>query len=351
MSKKNKKPLKEITIAGHNIMPGERRKINIAVAPLYDFTEMTIPVEVIRGKKDGPVLFVSSAIHGDEINGTEIIKSLLNHKAMKKIRGTLIAVPIVNVFGFINKSRYLPDRRDLNRSFPGSERGSLAAQLAHIFMKEIVEKSTYGLDLHTAAIHRVNFPQVRADLSNEEVKRMAYAFRLPVILNSHPPEGSLRKEAAKKGVPVMVYEGGEALRFDERMIKTGLRGVISVLRELDMLPKRIRKTSIREKHLSVALSSYWIRAPHSGSVRVLKSNGVRVKKDELLGIISDPFGEHKGEIRTPKPGIIIGRTVLPLANEGDAMFHVATFKDTEVVEEMVGIFEDKMDNTSIEDVV
>ena len=223
-------------IGGTSISPGERKRVLLDVAKLYDFTDMNIPIEVIRGKKDGPVLFVSGAIHGDEINGVEIIRQLLTHKALSRIKGTLIAVPIVNVFGFNTKSRYLPDRRDLNRCFPGSENGSLAAQIAHIFMTEIVQKCTHGIDLHCAAINRINLPQIRACLDDPLTENMAKAFHVPVVLHSELRDGSLRQATKELGIPTLLFEGGESLRFNGKVIKGGLQGVLSVMRDIGMLP-------------------------------------------------------------------------------------------------------------------
>jgi predicted deacylase len=182
----------ELIIDGVTIEKGERKNFEIAVSKLYDHTEMTIPVEVIRGEKDGPTIFISAAIHGDEINGVEVIRRLLSHKKLlSKLRGTLIAVPIVNMFGFNRNLRYLPDRRDLNRVFPGSKNGSLAAQIAYKFMKEVVEKCDYGIDLHTGSAHRFNLPQIRAYLDNPEIEALARAFGVPVILHSNYRDGSL----------------------------------------------------------------------------------------------------------------------------------------------------------------
>ncbi|HSG06703.1 MAG TPA: succinylglutamate desuccinylase/aspartoacylase family protein, partial [Nitrospiria bacterium] len=209
----------DFTLGGCTLKRGERKRVTLEIARLYDFTETGIPIEVIHGRRPGPVLFICGAIHGDEINGVEIIKRLLGHKSLKKIRGTLIAVPIVNVFGFNTKSRYLPDRRDLNRSFPGSKDGSLASQLAHTFMQEVVSKSTHGIDLHTGAVPRSNLPQVRAFLKDPETERLARAFRVPVIINSNFRDGSLREAARERGIPMLLYEGGEALRFNEPVIR------------------------------------------------------------------------------------------------------------------------------------
>ncbi|MFT7433667.1 MAG: putative deacylase [Alphaproteobacteria bacterium] len=332
--------MKGFQIAGETVALGERKKIDISVAKLYDFTEMNIPVEVIRGKLDGPVLFVSAAIHGDEINGTEIIKRLLTHSSLKKLKGTLIAVPIVNVFGFNTKSRYLPDRRDLNRSFPGLKGGSLAAQLAYTFINEIIAKSTHGIDLHTGAIHRYNLPQIRASMSDEETNRLAHAFNVPVIVNSELLDGSLRAAARERNIPILLFEGGEALRFNEPVIKTGLKGVISVMREINMLPKLKKLPKRSGTDSFIARSSHWVRSPHSGTLVPRKKIGDHVKKNEILGVVSDPFGECRFEVYATYTGIIIGATLLPLVNEGDAVFHIATFEDSATVKESIDTYED-----------
>ncbi|MEZ4751260.1 MAG: succinylglutamate desuccinylase/aspartoacylase family protein [Bdellovibrionota bacterium] len=216
----------DIRIGDTSIALGENKTANLFVARLYDYTDVSIPIRVIRGKEDGPILFVSAALHGDELNGVEIIKRLLRSPSLKKLNGTLIAVPIVNVFGFNNRSRYLPDRRDLNRSFPGRDDGSLASQIAYLFRTEVVEKCTHGLDLHTGAIHRTNLPQIRTNFQDKELVKLAKAFGAPVILDSSQPDGSLRAAATSGKVPVLCYEGGEALRFDELAIKAGLAGTI-----------------------------------------------------------------------------------------------------------------------------
>jgi predicted deacylase len=285
---------------------------------------MTMPVHIVRGKKTGPTLFISAAIHGDEINGVEIIRRLLKLPLLKTLRGTIIAVPIVNVHGLINHSRYLPDRRDLNRSFPGTEKGSLAARLAHLFMQEIVSQSTHGIDLHTGAIHRDNLPQIRANMDDEETEKLALAFDTPVIISSNLRDGSLRESAAEYGIPMLLYEAGEALRFDEVSIRAGVKGIINVMRVLQMLPASRSKT-IKHTEPVVARSSSWVRAPDSGILRAMVPLGSRVKKDTLLGVVSDPFGESESNINAAYNGIVIGRTNLPLVNEGDALFHIARF--------------------------
>ncbi|GAX63043.1 deacylase [Candidatus Scalindua japonica] len=334
----------DIVIGGISIPPGARKRVGIKVAKLYDYTEMTIPVEVLRGKKDGPVLFVSAAIHGDEINGIETIKRLLARKSiLSGIRGTLIAVPIINVFGFHQKIRYLPDRRDLNRCFPGSRSGSLGGQIAYIFMEEIVEKCTHGIDLHTGSMHRTNLPQIRASTDDFETKRLALAFGVPVVLNSNLRDGSLRQAAADKNIPMLLFEGGEALRYEEKVIRSALRGIISIMNTIGMIDQKKINLRPRKKEVFVARSSHWIRAPHSGSLRIRKRLGTMVKKDEILGVISDAFGQGRINVRARETGIVIGMNMLPLVNNGDALFHIATFENSKVVEEQVEFFDETLE--------
>lgn len=327
------------TIDGHQVEPGTRSTIDLPAGRLYTHSPMTIPVHIVCGRRAGPRLFVSAAIHGDEINGVEIIRRVLNSPSLKRLRGTLITVPIVNIHGLINHSRYLPDRRDLNRSFPGSEGGSLAARLANLFMQEIVCQSTHGIDLHTGAIHRENLPQIRANIEDEETRRLANAFNVPVIISSNLRDGSLREAANEHGIPMLLYEAGEALRFDEVSIRAGVKGIINVMRALEMLPPTRRRNPPKEP--VIARSSSWIRASDSGILRAKMALGDRVDKGSLLGVVADPFGEKESEVLSPYSGIIIGKTNLPLVNEGDALYHVARFGDIEAVEARVDEFQER----------
>nr|WP_305909580.1 succinylglutamate desuccinylase/aspartoacylase family protein [Methylomarinum sp. Ch1-1]MDP4522501.1 succinylglutamate desuccinylase/aspartoacylase family protein [Methylomarinum sp. Ch1-1] len=228
----------ELIINNQLIRPGCNLVIDLPLPSLYTHTPMTMPVHVINGRKPGPRLFVSAAIHGDELNGIEIVRRLLKQSALKRLHGTLIAIPMVNVYGVIHHSRYLPDRRDLNRSFPGSAKGSLAARLADLFMHEIVAQCSHGIDLHTGAIHRSNLPQIRANLDHEETLALAEAFNVPVLINSHLRDGSLRESAAEQGIQMLLYEAGEALRFDEICIRAGLQGILAVMRHLGMVASK-----------------------------------------------------------------------------------------------------------------
>ncbi len=330
-----------ITIGGIEVRPGEHRSIDLEVGRLYTHSPTTMPVQVLCGRRAGPVLFVSAAIHGDELNGVEIIRRLLKVPALKRLKGTLVAVPIVNLHGVINTSRYLPDRRDLNRCFPGSESGSLAARIAHLFMREIVSQATHGIDLHTGAIHRTNLPQIRANLDDEETAALARAFGTPVILNAAIRDGSLRAAAAESDIPILVYEAGEALRLDDFPVRGGVEGVVRVMRHLRMLPRTRGKAPPEPV---MARSSSWVRAPQSGLFRTFSRLGDRVTRDQtVLGVVSDPFGEQEHEIRAPFSGIVIGRLQLPLVNEGDAIYHIARFYRTDIAAERVEDYQETIE--------
>ena len=337
--------IKTLTIDGVTIKGGERKSLVMHIAKLFDNTEMTIPIEVIRGTEDGPTLFISAAIHGDEINGVEAIRLLLQRKKLlSTLKGTLIAVPIVNIFGYNRNLRYLPDRRDLNRVFPGSKKGSLASQLAYKFMKEIVEKSDYGIDLHTGSAHRYNLPHVRAYLDNKDIKALAESFGAPVILNANTRDGSLRQAATEKGVKVLLFEGGEALRYNEEIIRAAENGILWTMCTIGMLDSEQVKMRVpKRREVFYATSSHWIRAPHSGSLHARKTIGHKVKENEVIGFISDPLGKEQHEVRARESGIIIGITMLPLVTNGDALFHIAIFEDTEAVAEEVEDYQGELE--------
>lgn len=334
--------MKELIIGGVAIKPGESKKIDLPVVRLYTDTEIKMPVYVKRARKEGPVMFVSAAVHGDELNGVEIIRRLIRRSSLKLTKGTLIFVPMVNVYGVLNQSRYMPDRRDLNRVFPGSTRGSLAGRLAHIFLHEIVRKCDYGVDLHTGAIHRSNLPQIRADLDDAETREMAEHFGVPVLLNSNLRDGSLRESAVEHGVKILLYEAGEALRFDELSIRAGEKGVLNVLAHLGMIRKRkLSSTSNKKIMPFIAYSSSWVRADNSGFVRDRVQIGDQVTKGQVLAEIGDSFGEVQSKVLAGREGIVIGKQNIPLVQEGDAMFHIAYFKESD---EVAGNIEDLADN-------
>ena len=320
MSKAKRRPSVSIEIGGKTVAPGARGRIDIPVARLpATQTFVHLPVIVVNGQAAGPHLWLSAAIHGDELNGIEIIRAVLDALRPAKLCGTVIAVPVVNVFGLLAESRYLPDRRDLNRSFPGSSRGSLAARLAALFMKEIVANSTHGIDFHTGSDHRTNLPQIRADLDDPETSRCVDAFGAPVKIHAPVRDGSLRGSAAKLGIPTLLFEGGEPLRFDPDVIDAGARGVRRVMREIGMLPKP--KTARRRTSIEIRRSR-WVRARASGLLRLTAALGDRVSYRQVLGSISDAFGEMRVSVRSPANGIIVGHTNNPLVRQGDGIVHV-----------------------------
>lgn len=309
-----------IEIAKEIIAPGQLRRFELPVSLLATQTLVSLPVTVVNGVERGPVLWLSAAIHGDELNGVEIIAQILGRINPQKLRGTIVAVSIVNVFGFIEQSRYLPDRRDLNRSFPGSENGSLASQLANLFVREIVERSDYGIDLHTAAVHRINLPQIRANLEDETTYQCAKAFGAPLMMHSNTRDGSLRQAATKKGIPVLLYEAGEALRFDPLAIKVGVAGILGVMNHLNMYQDDLVPTigdSLK------AEKTRWIRASCGGMFHLLVRLGDRITKKQELGYITNAFGEKRVPVWAKLNGIVISHIQNPLVNQGDAIVHIA----------------------------
>ena len=324
------------------VAPGTRRSLDLPLPALYSHAPLSMPVHVIHGRRSGPRLFVSAAIHGDEINGVEVIRRLFNRKGLAKLKGTLVLVPVVNVFGFINQSRYLPDRRDLNRAFPGSDHGSMASRLAHIFMQEVVSRCTHGIDIHTGAIGRENLPQIRANVNEvEETAALARAFGAPVIINSELRDGSLREAASHNKMPILLYECGEALRFDEASIRAGVTGVLHVMRYLDMLPKR--KSRKPPANQLIAKSSTWSRAPQSGIWRSVVPMGEVVQKSQIIGWVSDPFGEKDAAVEATATGIVIGKSNLPLVHEGEALVHIARYARPKAMGEAVDAFQEAHD--------
>ncbi|MCF6765822.1 M14 family metallopeptidase [Thiotrichales bacterium 19S3-7] len=333
-----------LEINQQKIALGERKIINLSMPQLYDCTPMLMPVHVIRGKKAGPILCLSAAIHGDELNGIEIIRRILRHNLLKQLKGTLVAIPIVNMYGFLYQDRYLMDRRDLNRVFPGSEKGSLASRLAHLIATEIISKVTHSIDLHTGSMHRINLPQIRISNTSDDKQMlaMAKAFHPPVILKTKILDGSLRQYTANRNIPSLLYEAGESLRFDEFAIRTGVKGILNVMDLLGMI-KRPVKTKINQLDTNIAQSNYWVRAPHSGIFQPKKVIGQTVKKDELLATIGNPTTTEEHSLYSPIAGIIIGKNLLPNIHEGAALFHIASFESIDLATEHVENLQDLFD--------
>ena len=317
------KPVQEaLVVAGNRVEPGEKARFEIPVAKLVTQSQLSVPVIVIRGRRPGPCMGISAAIHGDEINGVEIIRQVLDQIEPTRLKGTVIAVPVVNVFGFIQQSRYLPDRRDLNRSFPGSAKGSLASRLAHLFMTQLAVHFTHAIDLHTAATNRVNWPQIRANLRDDETRRLALAFAAPIVIDAQTRDGSLRAAAAnRRRIPCLLYEAGEPLRFEPAPIQTGVLGVLRVMTELGMI-RRGRHGS-RRPLPQVSSRSSWVRARYSGMFHSEVALGHRVRAKQRLGITCDVFGEGQSKVLAPHDGMIIGMACNPLVSQGDGIVHLA----------------------------
>ena len=333
--KKKKSTRAPFVIGGVEVQPGERRLVNLQLTRLYTSGDVVIPVHVIHGRRDGPRLFVSAAVHGDEINGVEAIRRLLKLRLLDGLRGTLVAIPVVNVHGFLAKNRYTPDRRALNRSFPGLAKGSLAGRVAKAFMDEVVARCTHGIDLHTGSNHRTNLPHIRANLEDPATRALAEAFGAPVLIDAKVRDGSLRQAALECGIPMLLFEGGEALRFNRIVTQSAVGGVLGVMASLDMVTSRRQKAPAP----FVATSTRWIRAPESGLLVSEIEVGAAVVAGQVRGFVADPYGLRNVPIRALKAGIVIGSLKLPLVNEGDALFHVAHLDDVDGAEVAIQEYE------------
>lgn len=309
-----------LAFCGQPVPPGGRRTVEAAVSGLYNGDPLMFRMVVIRGREPGPTLFIMAALHGDEVVGVEIIRRLIHEPDYGALRGTLLLVPVGNPFGFLNRSRYLPDRGDLNRSFPGLRRGSPTARMADFLFREVIAPCDYGIELHTAAARRRNVPQLRADLQHPRVRRLAEAFGGPYRLHSPPPAGSIRASVDADRTAVVLYETGEILRVNEECVRTGLSGCLNVLRELEMLPGPAPRPP-EETH--VFRRTRWLRAEHGGLLLVRAELGQHLGRGDLVAITTDPLGERQHEVRAPRDGTVIGLTTLPLANPGDAVCHLA----------------------------
>ncbi len=311
-----------LTIGGKSFRRGERGHVDLPVGRLVSHAELNLRVHVIRGRRPGPVLFVTAGVHGDELNGIEIARRLVRRN-YRGLTGDLLIVPVVNVASFLLRSRYLPDRRDLNRLFPGNADGSFGSRIARILMDEVVKKATHGVDLHTAAAGRINLPQTRLADRIEGSREMAKAFGAPVMLKAGNREGSLRAACEKIGLPYVIFEAGEALRIELPAVTFGERGVRRVMRGLGMLPK---KSKDQDHPSAYCLGSNWIRASAGGLFRSFVPLGKAVEEGQVVGMIGDPFGKVETEVVVDRAGIVIGRTTASLVDEGDALFHVAQSK-------------------------
>lgn len=314
-----------LEIAGLSVPAGRTRTGELPVSRLVTGTQIAIPIQVLHGKRPGHTIWLSAALHGDEIAGVEIIRRVMGGMDPKTVAGTIIAVPIVNVHGFLNGDRYLPDRRDLNRSFPGSPKGSLAARIAHIFMTEIVSRCQVGIDLHTGSDHRTNLPHIRADMDDPATHELAHTFGAPLAIHARVRDGSLREAATARGCTVLLFEGGEAWRFDEDAIVAGVNGIKRVLASLEMISESDTPGTPTEE---ISRRTRWARARRSGIVLLQTKLGERVERGQVVGLIMDSVGRRLARVSAPSEGMVVGLVQHPLVNQGDAVVHVAELEDS-----------------------
>jgi predicted deacylase len=310
--------MKKVVIAGHEIKPGEFKEININIARLPSHTQIDTPIYVSRSAQDGPVLALTAGMHGDEINGMEIVRRILEEGLHKVKRGTVVCMPITNVYGFLNFSRDVPDGKDVNRSFPGSKNGSLASRVAYNLTHQIIPFVDYGVDFHTGGAMRTNYPQVRAMLDSTQNQELAEAFCAPFTIDSPFRPNSLRKEASKKGKNFIVYEAGESLRFDQAGIETGIAGTLRLMKHLKMIDDAPEP----KEENRIIWSSSWIRAKHAGLFQPAIQCGALVHKGDHIGTITDPFGEFKEKVKAQETAYVIGLNNIPVVNAGDALMHL-----------------------------
>jgi predicted deacylase len=300
------------------IKPGDNKTVELKVSKLASGTNISIQAHIFRSKKDGPTVLIAGGIHGDEINGIEIVRRAVKSKLFEDLNcGTVIALPLVNIYGFINFSRELPDGKDVNRSFPGSKSGSLASRIAHVITHQILPHIDLGLDFHTGGASIYNYPQIRAFRGDEKSLALAKVFNAPLTLESGLVTKSLRKEAYKKNIPMLVYEGGESLRLDDFSIKEGINGIKKVLNHYKMIDEKIniQKTETLKQHK-------WLRASIAGIFVPKKITGEWFKKGDVLGIITNPYGQFEKQIVAGQNGFIFGHDNKPVVNQGKALFHI-----------------------------
>lgn len=300
------------------VRPGRKVQIELPFARVVTGATETLPVKVINGRSAGPNIWLSAAIHGDELNGIQIIRRVIKDLDAKNLRGAVIAVPIVNPLGFINESRYLPDRRDLNRSFPGSARGSTASRLAHLFMEQVVGQCTVGIDLHTASNHRINHPQIRANLDDPTTLKLARAFGAPFSIHARMRDGSLRQAAAERGKTTLLYEAGQAHRFDDDAVEAGVVGVMRTLRSMGMIDARLP----RAQPTRLIRRTRWVRARRGGIADIEVRLGEKVQRGDRVASIADAFGMHPTQVKATESGWVIAVSLRPLVNSGDSLIHI-----------------------------
>lgn len=310
--------MKDLIIAGHSIQPGEFKEININIARLPSRTQIETPIYVYRAPKDGPILALTAGMHGDEINGMEIVRRIIDSGHHKVLRGTTVCMPIINVYGFLNYSREVPDGKDVNRSFPGSKAGSLASRVAYHLTHDIIPFIDVGIDFHTGGAMRTNYPQVRCMMQEPKNVELASAFHAPFTIDSPFRPHSLRQTAARKGKNIIVYEGGESLRIDPYAIEEGISGTLRLMKYLKMIDQAPKP----KEENKIVWNSSWIRAHTAGLFHPRIKAGSLIKKNQLVGSIADPFGEFNEQVRSPVKGYVVGLNNNPVVNAGDALLHI-----------------------------
>lgn len=310
--------MKDFVIGGENIKPGEFREIDINIARLPSHTQIDTPMYIYRAKKEGPTLALMAGMHGDEINGMEIVRRVLDLGYNRVTCGTVICLPIINVYGFLNYSREVPDGKDINRSFPGNKNGSLASRVAWHVTHDIIPYVDYGIDFHTGGAMRTNYPQVRCMMQEKKNVELAEAFCAPFTIDSPFRPQSLRLTASKKGKNIIVYEGGESVRFDQYAIEQGINGTLRLMKHLGMIDSAPKPNEENR----VIWSSSWVRARTAGLFQPSINCGDMIRKDQLIGTITDPFGEFKESVKSPSLGYVVGLNNNPVVNAGDALLHI-----------------------------
>ncbi len=313
---------KKITILGEDVYAGQKRVLNLDIARLHTHTKVEIPVIVEHARNEGPVLLLTAGIHGNELNGVEIVRELLAKKYTKPENGTVISIPTLNVFGFLNQTREFPDGKDLNRSFPGSKNGSLASIFAYHMMKEIVPHVDYCIDFHTGGAQRFNTSQIRISKKNSELLELAKIFNPRFIVFANEREKSFRQAATVLGKKVLLFEGGKSLDFKQRVTQRGIQGTMRMMHHLNMRDFSKELENGKSNGVIEIHKSKWLRAKYGGLFRFFVKDGSKVEKGDVIGIISDPYGRFEYKIKIPKSGYIIGLNHAPIVYKGDAILHL-----------------------------
>jgi len=310
--------MNDLIINKSTIQPGEQKIVRLNIARLHSGTKIDIQIHVYRSENPGPKLLIVGGVHGDEINGVEIVRKSIETGLFKDIKcGSIIAIPIVNIYGFLNFSRDLPDGKDVNRSFPGTKKGSLASRVAHAIAKKVLPAVDLGIDFHTGGASRYNYPQIRYSPNDVKAINLARSFTPPFLIPSKPLAGSLRKEAGDMNIPIIVFEGGQSLRLDPFSINAGINGLKRVMHSIGMI------NEAPQKEQSVIFNKKkWIRAMRSGMFQWIRQSGDSVEEGEVLGIINDPYGQWNVEVTSTCKGKLFGHNNAPVVNQGDALFHI-----------------------------